>query len=90
MKNGLTDAVSDEEITDSVSKYKKGEFAFDDLSKFLADQAIAQGTGDNVTVMCCQYKPDKDHEILDTDLTTKYPAEIAKIIKYFKKEFPNG
>ena len=55
--DGLTDVLSDDEIAAHIRFYQTGCCTFEELPVRLVEAALAAGTTDNVTVLCCEYEP---------------------------------
>jgi protein phosphatase len=86
--DGMTDVLDDQEIAAHIQSCKAGQYPFDDLPRRLARQALEAGTGDNVTVLCCEYSPEPISEprSFGRTLTGAYPAELAKALHHLAKE----
>lgn len=81
--DGLTDALTEEEIIRELAFYDAGLMAFEDLPSRLVGASLAAGATDNVTVLCYQYQPDAlplAHEINET-LTGAYPAALESVLE---------
>jgi len=74
--DGLTNVLSDGEIAEFVETWRDD---FDCLPDRLAAEALAMGTTDNVTVLCCEYQPATTiRELpLTQTLTGGYLSELA-------------
>ena len=85
--DGLTDAVSDTGIASIIEAYRAGAFAFEDLSRRLVDEALANGTSDNTTVCCCEYAGLTTTSLFNgRTVTAAYPAAMAERIRELQKE----
>lgn len=89
--DGLTDVLDDKDIADFVRKYQKRDLSFKSLPQHLARHAIACGTTDNVTVLCCEYTASHVKKSKPSfSLTGAYPARIAQTLQYLNKESDNA
>lgn len=81
--DGLTDVLSDAEIAEHIEAYRKEAREFDGLPRRLADHALAAGTTDNVTVLCCEYQPSEEDSQLDLTqtLTGEYLSQLANALQ---------
>jgi len=86
--DGLTDALTDKEIASLVRKYQEGNFSFKRLPSYLVESALAAGSTDNITVLCCEYAPKQVpiHNLFESTLTGTYPAEFPKVLRNLNKE----
>jgi len=86
--DGLTDVLDEHEIAAQIGRNQAGQFSFDDLPRRLVRQALDAGTTDNVSVLCCQYRPPETPHIIDTGrtLTGAYPLALAKALNRKAKE----
>jgi len=86
--DGLTDVLTDDEIAGYVKGCQGGDLPFDRLPVYLVDAALAAGTTDNVTVLCCEWRPAAALGVstfADT-LTGAYPVAVAAAHFTEKKE----
>ena len=81
--DGLTDVVCDNEIAAHLQACKNGEIPFEELPDALVRQALNAQTRDNVTVLCCQYRPEPipGHQSLDLTMTGAYPVALARVLQ---------
>ncbi len=80
--DGLTDVLSDGQISGEIEKFKAGEFSFEELPVRLVDDALTAGATDNITVLCCHYYPPSIHPNPMTEtLTGAYPVAIGRIFQ---------
>lgn len=82
--DGLSDVVSKDQIGAQIAAYQSGNCDFEDLPSLLIQQALNAGTTDNVTVLCCEYRP--KIQPCDRTLTGAYPAAAARTIRNMSKE----
>lgn len=82
--DGLTDVLSDGEIADRLEAYREHDCLFDELPTRLVEHALAAGTTDNVTVLCCEYAPDVEVTSADPNktLTGAYLDEVAESLQF--------
>lgn len=84
--DGLTDVVTDEEIAMHIEACQVGFLDLDELPQKLVQRALAWGTQDNVTVLCCEYEPPHLHTELNRTLTEAYSVELAKTMQQLTQE----
>lgn len=86
--DGLTDALSDNQIADVACRHQNGDFSFRRLPQYLVHLALDAGATDNITVLCCEYMPDAavESRFLDFTLTGAYPVELAQKLRILNKE----
>jgi PPM family protein phosphatase len=90
--DGLTDAVTDEEIARHIAAWRAGDCSLEDLPRRLAAYALSVGTTDNVTVLCCAYD-DPSSVAMDSELPTRtvaYPAALAASFTKCAKEIDHA
>lgn len=89
--DGLTDVICDGQIAEHIRSYQAGDFSFDVLPKRLIEDALAAGTQDNVTVLCCEYQsPESEaNKITNRTLTGVHPLELANVLQHVSKENEN-
>ena len=78
--DGLTDVLSDQEISDLIERHTADVLPFEELAGGLVQAALTAGTTDNVTVM--GLKPPGDQDFIHRTLTHAYPAELARALKH--------
>ena len=78
--DGLTDVLSDQEISDLIERHNRDEIPFENLAGRLVQAALTAGTTDNVTVM--GLKPPGNQDFIHRTLTHAYPAELARALKH--------
>ncbi len=55
--DGLTDVLTNDDIARTVRECRNGHPSFFRLPERLVQRALLAGTGDNVSVLCCNYQP---------------------------------
>jgi len=85
--DGLTDVLSDDEIAAHIRFYQTGRCTFEELPVRLVEAALAAGTTDNVTVLCCEYEPESVPPVHPTDvtLTGAYPVALSETFRTTKE-----
>jgi serine/threonine protein phosphatase PrpC len=84
--DGLSDVVTDAEISKHVEAYHVGLFDFDELPHRLVKHALSSGTQDNVTAVCCEYQCTHAPTALSGTLTEAYSVELAKTMQQLAQE----
>ena len=89
--DGLTDVLTDARIAHRIRTCQNAEFEFRGLSQRLVDEALAAGTSDNVTVLCCENctQPHMQHLEPDLTWTGSYPLRAADTLHRLCKEHAN-
>ncbi|HUT56927.1 MAG TPA: protein phosphatase 2C domain-containing protein [Phycisphaerae bacterium] len=85
--DGLTDVLSDDEIANHIRFYQIGRCTFEELPVRLVEAALAAGTTDNVTVLCCEYEPAVFPLAHPTEvtLTGAYPVALSETFRATKE-----
>jgi serine/threonine protein phosphatase PrpC len=85
--DGLTDVLSDEQIADHIRFYQTCRCTFEELPVRLVEAALAAGTTDNVTVLCCEYEPAAFPPVhpMEATLTGAYPVAISETFRTTKE-----
>ena len=76
--DGLTDVVDKSQIAATITTWQSGQCDFSEVPGRLIQQALSEGTTDNVTVLCCEYQP--ENQVLARTLTGAYPVVAARAI----------
>lgn len=86
--DGLTDALTDEEIARHVAAWQRGECSLDGLPRRLAADALEAGTSDNVSILACAYEGSPPVVAVDEPPTRTgaYPAALAASFMHVRKE----
>jgi len=81
--DGVTDVLSDRQIAEWLGRHANGEISLEKLSQSLVNSALSAGTADNVTVLCCHYRPllQRKPALLRSTLTGAYPEELASVLQ---------
>jgi protein phosphatase len=82
--DGLTDVLSDEQILSCINAFRKPTTSLDQLAVGLVEQAIAAQTRDNVTVLCCEYRPASPDLSALSDATFVGSYRPAVAMKFFQ------
>jgi protein phosphatase len=84
--DGLTDVTSDEAIQDKLRLFESEQRPLGQLPADLTAAAIRDGTGDNATVLACEYQPPpQDARGLRETITEAYEHELVKILNPLTK-----
>ncbi len=86
--DGLTDVLPDTAIAGMVHSLERSGNGVEGLAQALVDEALRQGTRDNVTVLCGQYQSNVS-KIRDSTATGAYPVRLAESLCSVEKESRN-
>jgi serine/threonine protein phosphatase PrpC len=84
--DGLTDVLSDERISETITEHLGDNRSFVQVAEALVRQALAAGTRDNVTALCCTYDPGRLCRFdLQRTVCGSYGSELARTLHYLRK-----
>ncbi len=85
--DGLTDALTNEDITGVIDAFRLDHSSFASLADELVRRALSAGTQDNVTVLCCECPlADGPLQFSRRTLTDAYPMVLAQGFRHMFKE----
>jgi len=89
--DGLTDVLGNRQIAETITACRVGHIPFEELPRHLIRQALEAGTGDNVTVLCCEYQPDGGlpRSSINQARTAAYPLAAGGVFPGLFKETCN-